>query len=65
MLFFLLISLFLVPLALGYPSDILYIPKLSADEAQYVKTGDFARHGGWRIRERLFVSMVSFVRNVE
>ena len=26
---------------------------------KYVKTGDFARYGGWRISERLFVAFVS------
>ena len=26
---------------------------------KYVKTGDFAIHGGWRISERLFISFVS------
>ena len=29
-------------------------------EDRYIKTGDFARHGGWRIRERLFFAFVSF-----
>lgn len=26
---------------------------------KYIKTGDFARHGGWRIRERLFFELGS------
>ena len=28
-------------------------------EDKYVKTGDFARYGGWRISERIFVYFVS------
>lgn len=38
----LLFSLFLFSLALGSPSDVLYIEKLIADEAQFLDAKDFA-----------------------
>ncbi|MCJ1469092.1 hypothetical protein MMC07_007725 [Pseudocyphellaria aurata] len=39
----LLLSLFFVTLALGSPSDIIYIEKLNADEAQIVDAHDYSK----------------------